>query len=467
MGELFLAVDLASRCIIAHCFKGNELDSNDVIKCLDASFEVRSFLPKVSIVHSDRGSLFRSAVFIEFLENRGITASRGSSRGHENQVVERLNRTIKDRIRTKLNPEWRQTRKINAQYDPLNDYNVSVEELSTIVMSEIENYNNAPHRAIQRFSPNQMEEALFSVWGSNTASTEVMLYETKSPEYREYLNKVQAEYRGDWEKFFLEWRAETQEQHKKVIGKMEAQYQSLFEQHLLMKKELEIIRAEADHLRREREAKALRKQQKENRAKQPIRDTLNRKEFEKVLDLVKGQSALQISRRRLALALLYFTGLRVSNLLVLKISHIADFFNSGKATISLIKNGEDRFPLVIDNQSRKYLKKHFESNFEALRKERTGSDLVFVNKDGEPLGKDYFDRELNRILAKASVLFEKHLRTHSFRASFITDHLLEQQVHDVQELIGHRSIASTLHYKRSRITLEQRQDMIKKRPNQK
>lgn len=155
------------------------------------------------------------------------------------------------------------------------------------------------------------------------------------------------------------------------------------------------------------------------------------------MGLVKGQGALQTSRRRLALALLYFTGLRVSNLLLLKISHIHELLHSGKTTISLIKGGESRFPLIISTANRKYLKKHFEPDFETLRYSRTGDCVLFCNKEGYPLRKEYFDKELNRILIRVSAVLEKHLRTHSFRVSYITDYLEEHQLHDVQELIGH------------------------------
>lgn len=69
------------------------------------------------------------------------------------------------------------------------------------------------------------------------------------------------------------------------------------------------------------------------------------------------------------------------------------------------------------------------------------------------LGRESFDRDLNRVLIQASNLLGKHFRTHSFRTSFITDLLATGvAIHDVKDLIGHRDIKSTYSYNRSSVT---------------
>ena len=59
-----------------------------------------------------------------------------------------------------------------------------------------------------------------------------------------------------------------------------------------------------------------------------------------------------------------------------------------------------------------------------------------------------FDHEINIILTKASQVFHKHTRTHSFRASIITDFLKSTPIDVVKEVMGHKDIKTTLQYKR-------------------
>ncbi len=70
------------------------------------------------------------------------------------------------------------------------------------------------------------------------------------------------------------------------------------------------------------------------------------------------------------------------------------------------------------------------------------------------IARETFDRELNNILKSASARLGKHLRTHSFRATLITDLLENTPIDVVKDFIGHQDIKSTLTYKRSRLSVE-------------
>jgi len=56
-GEVFAVMDLASRCIIGHCFSSIPLDTDVICEVLSDIIRKRSFLPEINIIHSDRGSL--------------------------------------------------------------------------------------------------------------------------------------------------------------------------------------------------------------------------------------------------------------------------------------------------------------------------------------------------------------------------------------------------------------------------
>ena len=147
--------------------------------------------------------------------------------------------------------------------------------------------------------------------------------------------------------------------------------------------------------------------------KQPF---LSINEFEGILRLVNGRSDVIKSRRRLALVIFYLTGLKVSNLLILTVLNRRELFSVGTTIINLIKGGENDHKLVLTKKGRTFLK-NFYSDYENLSPNKKGFNLIFsAPKDNDMLfNSELFDRELNAILVKASTLYEKHLRTHSFR----------------------------------------------------
>lgn len=53
------------------------------------------------------------------------------------------------------------------------------------------------------------------------------------------------------------------------------------------------------------------------------------------------------------------------------------------------------------------------------------------------------EKELNAALTKASEMFRKHIRTHSFRATLITNYLQRTPIDIVKDVIGHRDIKTT------------------------
>ncbi len=58
---------------------------------------------------------------------------------------------------------------------------------------------------------------------------------------------------------------------------------------------------------------------------------------------------------------------------------------------------------------------------------------------------------------------EKHIRTHSFRATLITELLKSTPIDEVKEVIGHKDISSTLEYKRSRLSQKQTKKIVSQR----
>lgn len=79
----------------------------------------------------------------------------------------------------------------------------------------------------------------------------------------------------------------------------------------------------------------------------------------------------------------------------------------------------------------------------------------------KPLDRSSLEKELNTILTKASDIFRKHIRTHSFRATLITNYLQKTPIDVVKDVIGHRDTKTTALYKRSKLNKEQFKHLLR------
>jgi site-specific recombinase XerD len=451
----FIGVDLATRVVVGHFFKASAVQVDDVVKYLDKVLGVRSFVNEVEIVHSDRESLFSNDRYYDFLKSRNVRVSRGSSKGYNNQVVERLHRTIKFNLKKALitNKDLALDRK-NFCFS-----SVSESIIKTELNRVIEEYNNKPHDHNYGLSPNNMDEAFHSAKQKNTLVASVpSLVKNNDSETSVALMSVRKQvasvYANNWEQFFLDWRKDQAIKDER-----------LFKENLMLRKELSAVHKTLNYVADEtkineiaRNKRELSKQKRSMSVKLPLRDVVSKDEFNTVLSLIESNS-FSDCRRRLALVVLYLTGLRVSNLRVLTVRHFKMLFRTGKTIIPLIKNGADRHSIELSLEGQKLLNQ-YKVIFNILCKNKCIGDPVFSSAKNPStcISREVFDRELNSILTKASSLFGKHLRTHSFRATLITDLLISTPIDVVKEFIGHRDIKSTLTYKRSRLT----EDAIKK-----
>ena len=95
----------------------------------------RSFLPKIHIIHSDRGSIFKNEIVINFLISKNIQVSRGSSKAH-----------LKDEIEPSRIKEGSELKfKKKKVVDPLTEFSVPIEEFEAIVKNVISSYNASAH----------------------------------------------------------------------------------------------------------------------------------------------------------------------------------------------------------------------------------------------------------------------------------------------------------------------------------
>lgn len=168
-------------------------------------------------------------------------------------------------------------------------------------------------------------------------------------------------------------------------------------------------------------------------------DILSLKEIETLLT-VNGNSPL-IIRNKAMLELLYATGLRVSELISLKLSDI----HLTMGFVQCLGKGSKERIVPLGNAAKKAVEDYLQHARELLVKRKNDENVLFVNQHGRPLSRQGFWKILKTRARDAGI--KKGITPHTLRHSFAT-HLLENgaDLRVVQEMLGHVDISTTQIY---------------------
>ncbi len=143
-------------------------------------------------------------------------------------------------------------------------------------------------------------------------------------------------------------------------------------------------------------------------------------------------------RNRAILETLYGCGLRVSELVSLKISDL--FFEEGFIKITG-KGNKERF-VPIGTLTQKYIKIYKENIRTQLKVKKGFEDTLFLNRRGSQLTRAMIFTIIKNLAVKIEL--NKSISPHTLRHSFAT-HLLENgaDLRSIQLMLGHESITTT------------------------
>ena len=166
-------------------------------------------------------------------------------------------------------------------------------------------------------------------------------------------------------------------------------------------------------------------------------DTLSVKEIDKLIaaiDLSKAEG----ERNRAILEILYSCGLRVTELITLKLSNVS--FVEG--FIKVVGKGNKERLAPIGNTALKYLNIYINEvrNYQKIQKGH--EDIIFLNRRGKQLTRVMIFTIIKKLAEKIGL--KKNISPHTFRHSFAT-HLIQggADLRAVQEMLGHESITTT------------------------
>ena len=171
--------------------------------------------------------------------------------------------------------------------------------------------------------------------------------------------------------------------------------------------------------------------------KRALPDVLSFDEIEKIIsqiDLSKPEGG----RNKAILETMYSCGLRVSEVVNLKISQL--YLDTG--FIRVLGKGDKERLVPIGRSASKYIKIYLKDIRVHIEVKPGNEDYLFLNKHGSKLSRIMIFLIIKDLVKKAGI--KKTISPHTFRHSFAT-HLVEggADLRAVQEMLGHESITTT------------------------
>lgn len=173
------------------------------------------------------------------------------------------------------------------------------------------------------------------------------------------------------------------------------------------------------------------------KVKKSLPKVLSKEEVVKILDvdLINKYSY----RNKAMIELMYSSGLRISELINLKLYDI----NLDIGNVRVMGKGSKERLIPVDDYAINYLKKYIEEYRILLNTKN--SDYLFLNNRGTNISRQAFFKIIKEIAIKKNIKTE--FSPHTLRHSFAT-HLLENgaDLRSIQEMLGHSNVTTTQIY---------------------
>jgi integrase/recombinase XerD len=159
------------------------------------------------------------------------------------------------------------------------------------------------------------------------------------------------------------------------------------------------------------------------------------------IDLILKQidlSSPEGHRNKAIIEMLYGCGLRISEVITLKMSNL--FFNEG--VISVIGKGDKQRLVPVGQEAQKFVNIYINNYRNKLNIDHKAANVVFLNRRGKALSRQMVFLIIKDLAERVGI--RKNVSPHTFRHAFAT-HLIEggADLRAVQEMLGHESITTT------------------------
>ena len=170
---------------------------------------------------------------------------------------------------------------------------------------------------------------------------------------------------------------------------------------------------------------------------QKLPDTLSISEIDELIEAIDMKKK-EGERNKAILETLYGCGLRVSELINLRISDL--YFKEG--FIKVTGKGDKQRFVPIGDVTQELISQYLENSRGEVPAKKNASDILFLNRRGDMLTRAMIFTIVKNLSKAAN--FQKNISPHTFRHSFAT-HLLENgaDLRAIQQMLGHESITTT------------------------
>ena len=226
---------------------------------------------------------------------------------------------------------------------------------------------------------------------------------------------------------------------------------------------LEIAVSELNAMKKEREEKAGRKERWSKRKRLAKRDPINSEIYNLLMKESEGPSYIA-TRTRIAICLLTVTGIRVSELLPVKVGQLETLLKEGWISIDRLKKGPANHKAFLTSEGKKIVKAR-KRDFEFLFLMKDKDSYVFTSdrKPNQMLRRETITMDVNKVMNTVSKYLpsKPKITSHSFRIGYISQLWKDtKDIEFVRQTIGHRRLDSTSGYV-NQMTDQERQNRIR------
>ncbi len=229
-----------------------------------------------------------------------------------------------------------------------------------------------------------------------------------------------------------------------------------------LKEQLADVLKELNAIKQEREEKAARREKWAKRKRLPKRDPINSEIYKLLIKESEGPTYIA-TRTRIAICLFTVTGIRIGELLSLKVGQLETLLEEGWISIDRLKRGPANHKAFLTSEGKRIIKLR-KRDFEFLFLMKYKDSYVFTSdrKPNQIIQRQTITMDVNKVMHSVSNLFpsKPNITSHSFRIGYISQLWKDtKDIEFVRQTIGHRNLNSTSAYVTS-MDDEERQNRI-------
>jgi site-specific recombinase XerD len=231
--------------------------------------------------------------------------------------------------------------------------------------------------------------------------------------------------------------------------RLTTQNRELLELNKKLSQQLEIVEKESNLLKKEREEKATRKEGRANRKRLSKRQPVTLETYQLLIQAAESPSYTSV-RLRIAFCLLTVTGIRINELLPLKVGQLQTLFKYNWIRINRSKRGPANHKAFLTREGRKLIDER-EKDFKFLFLMKNQDSYIFTSESNhlQMLSRETVTRDVNRVMRSVSKSLpdQPNITSHSFRVGYISQLWKDtKDIEFVKQSIGHRKIENTSSY---------------------